>query len=749
MEDFKTTRREFTKLLVGGVGIQFSSLGLSAETPVSGQRIVIPLDGEWDIEDGINPEEIPTRFDHTGPVPGLAHSAKPLFPEVDQYQTREYIHSMIEFGLCPQSEANGVFLGRTSQKRNYFWYRKSFRAPAKKQVAILKVNKAQFGTAVWLNGKKVGEHLGCFTCGSFNLTEAMDWEGENQLLVRIGAHPGALPPWVPPGTDQEKPVWTPGIYDRVSFYLCDNPVIENVQAAPRLRTSSVVVQTTLHNYGPATSVDLVQQIKTWKGAKDAAKPVTHRVSLAEGEVKSVTQTIHIPGAVLWSPENPFLYVVETTTGRDNVSTRFGMREFRFDTVSRRAFLNGKPYFMRGASLTLHRFFGDPLSKLHPWEEAWVRKFLGEIPKSMHWNSFRICIGPAPQMWFDIADEVGLLLQYEYFIWTGNHTFRRKLWKTEELLQEFKEFVQDNWNHPSVVIWNASNETLSDRLREIVIPSVRRLDLTNRPWGNGYSVPQAANDQWDHHTYLLIGYEYPEYVKPVQMTELETMGGAPRDDVPSGHAAVINEYDWLWLKRDGTPTLATKRVFDHFAGANATPEQRFEVAAYLLAGFTEFWRAHRHHAAVMYLAYIDGDIPSAALCVTGDNFGDPEKLEFHPYFVKYMGEAFKPLGVYINFFHSQLTAGSEQRIRVMTVNDEYEAAKGRLVLSLTPADGRPEASRRDTSLNIPPLGTMTYDFMLKVPTTPGDYVLSAKAYWPSKKWSPTVSRRKLSIVAQKK
>lgn len=749
MKDFKTTRREFTKLLVGGVGVQFSSLGLPAETSVTGRRIVIPLDGEWDIEDGIKPQEIPTSFGHTVPVPGMAHSAKPSFPEVDQYQTREYIKSMIDYGLCPPSEIKGVFLGRTPQKRNYFWYRKSFRAPAKRQVAILKINKAQFGTAVWLNGKKLGEHLGCFTCGSFNLTEAMDWEGENQLLVRIGAHPGALPPWVPPGTDQEKPVWTPGIYDRVSLHFCDNPVIESVQAAPRLRTSSVVIQTTLHNYDPETSVDVVQQIKTWKGSKPAAKTAKVHVQLAKGEVKTVTQTVRIPNAVLWTPESPFLYVVDTSTGRDNVSTRFGMREFHFDLVSRRAFLNGKPYFMRGASLTLHRFFGDPLSKQHPWEEAWVRKFLGEIPKSMHWNSFRICIGPAPQMWLDIADEVGLLLQYEYFIWNADHTFRKNLWKTQELVQEFKEFVRDNWNHPSVVIWNASNETLSDRLREIVIPSVRGLDLSNRPWGNGYSVPQAPNDPWDHHPYLLIGYEYPDFVKPIEMNDLETMGSALFDDVPSGHAAVINEYDWLWLKRDGTTTPATKKIFDHFAGKNATSEQRFEVAAYLLAGFTEFWRAHRRHAAVMYLAYLDGDIPTAKLSVTGDNFQDPEKLEFHPYFVKYMGEAFKPLGVYINFWHPHLEAGSEQRIRVMTVNDEYEAAKGSLALSLRPADGRAEVSRRETSLEIPPLGTMTYDFMLKVPKTPGDYVLSAKAYWPSRKWSPTASRRKVSIVSQKK
>jgi len=753
MDEFKTTRREFTKLLVGSAGLQFSASAFSseeAEAQPSGQRLLVTLDGDWNIEEGVEPEAAPGTFGHTVRVPGLAHSATPSFPDVDRYETREYILTMISRGILKPSDDTGV-LGRTPQKRNYFWYRKSFRVPAKKQVALLRINKAQFGTAVWLNGKKMGEHLGCFTCGHFNLTESMNWEGENQLLVRIGAHPGALPEWVPAGTDLEKYLWTAGIYDDVSLLLSDNPVIESVQAAPRLKIPSVLVQTVLHNYGPDTTVEVVQRVKTWKESKAASEPASQRVQLAKGETKTVTQTLHIPAAELWSPESPFLYVLETTTGGDSDSTRFGMREFRFDTVTRRAFLNGKPYFMRGASLTLHRFFADPLSKYHPWEEAWVRKFLGEIPKEMHWNSFRICIGPAPQMWLDMADEVGLLLQYEYFIWTGGpdeQAWRGDLWKTEELVQEFREFLHDNWNHPSIAIWNASNETRSDVLREKVIPAVRGLDLSNRPWANGYSVPQGPEDPYDDHPYLLIDY-WPmvHSTRPFEMTDLETMDGRNQSDAPpSGHAGIINEYDWLWLNRDGTPTLVSQSVYDHYLGPNATPEQRFELCGYLLAGITEFWRAYRHYAAVMYLAYLDASIPGSSTC---DNFQDVEKLVLEPHFEHYMKEAFKPLGVYINFFHTQMEAGSKRRIRVMTVNDEYDAVKGNLVLALTPAEGGTEVARLESPLRIPALGQMTYDFVFEVPQTEGDYLLSASANWPSKKWSPTVSRRKVTIVPAKK
>ena len=89
----------------------------------------------------------------------------------------------------------------------------------------------------------------------------------------------------------------------------------------------------------------------------------------------------MPGAELWSPENPFLYELETSTGGDSVFTRFGVREFRFETATKRAYLNGKVYFLRGSNITLHRFFDDPQCRALPWDESWVRKLLIDIPKA--------------------------------------------------------------------------------------------------------------------------------------------------------------------------------------------------------------------------------------------------------------------------------------------------------------------------------------------------------------------------------
>ena len=116
---------------------------------------------------------------------------------------------------------------------------------------------------MWLNGRKIGEHPYCFTAGYFDLTGAIRWDAENELVVRIGAHPNAVAKEIAVGTDFEKIKWTPGIYDSVSLILADNPVIETVQVAPQISNSSILVQTVVRNNGIGTTLQLTQSVAGW------------------------------------------------------------------------------------------------------------------------------------------------------------------------------------------------------------------------------------------------------------------------------------------------------------------------------------------------------------------------------------------------------------------------------------------------------------------------------------------------------
>ncbi len=708
-------------------------------------RQVLDLDGNWDIADSLSATDIPSTYSHKAPVPGLAHSATPGFPDVDLFDSREVIANRIPRGEMPADALDHLATpaGNPHQNRNYFWYRTAFHAPAQRAHAELRIDKAQFGAAVWLNGKKLGEHLPCFSAAIFDASNSIHWSGRNELIVRVGAHPGVLPANVNAGTDFEKNRWTPGIYDDVSVVLSDNPAVETIQVAPRVSPAEIVVQTKLKNYGnhPA-QFDLRQRVHPWRETGTVAQASEH-LTLAAGEERAVTQAIRLPNAKLWSPEQPNLYMLETATGGDSSSTRFGMREFRFDTATRRAYLNGKPYYMRGSNITLHRFFEDPESGTLPWNEQWTRKLLVDIPKKMGWNSFRFCIGPVPEKWLDIADEAGLLIQNEYFVWIGRPSWHaRRYTKTfdaDEMIGEYSEWMRDNWNHPSVAIWDANNESWYPDFKAKIIPAVRPLDLSHRPWENSYNAPDGPDDPVEDHP-----YEFQSQSNNFTMEDLEKRGGGERSTatIPTGHAMILNEYGWLWLNRDGSPTELTKELYPKLLGPNATADQRLDTNAYDLAGISEFWRAYRKYAGILHFVYLTGCDSKGFTC---DNFLDPRTLKLNPYFEKYMSNAFQPLGVYVNFFHPKLETHSTQTFEVMMVNDKDEPVSGDLTLALQNAAGKTLA-RQTKPFSLRDLGAETYVIDFPVPAGSGKAWLTATAKAThGYARAPVISRRHVELV----
>jgi beta-galactosidase len=412
-----------------------------------------------------------------------------------------------------------------------------------------------------------------------------------------------------------------------------------------------------------------------------------------------------------------------------------MREFRYDTATRRAYLNGRPYFVRGSNITLHRFFEDPDSGQLPWDEAWVRKLLIEIPKKLHWNAFRCCIGPVPDRWLDIADEAGLLIQNEFFVWTGSPEWgwpQGRTYDLPEMIRQYSDWMRDAWNHPSVAVWDANNETRDPVFGDTIIPAVRGLDLSDRNWENSYNQPVGPDDPVEDHPYLMQGDT------GFRMTDLERRPGGPKEALPAARATILNEYGWLWLRRDGEPTVLTEKLYPKLLGPGSTKEERLELNAYLLGAKTEYWRAHRNYAAILHFVYLTCSYPGV---FTADHFEDVVALKLNPWFEDYMGEAMKPLGVYLNFFQPTLEAGKSRPFRVMMINDLHEAARGELRLTLEGAGGV-EVARATSPFELAPLGTLTRELDLVPPRAPGRYLLKATA--TAADGSRTVSRRKVTI-----
>ena len=165
-----------------------------------------------------------------------------------------------------------------------------------------------------------------------------------------------------------------------------------------------------------------------------------------------------------------------------------------------------------------------------------------------------------------------------------------------------------------------------------------------------------------------------------------------------------------------------------------------MQAYLLAGETEFWRAHRRYAGVLHFVYLTTSAPNA---FTSDHFIDVESLTLEPHFADYMTQAFKPLGVYINFWHEELTPNQEETLTVMMVNDLSQPRAGILRLQFLDERGN-SASSIQIPFHLEALGADTYNVTVHAPSETGKYTLTATATPSDAQSDPTISRRWIAI-----
>ena len=393
-----------------------------------------------------------------------------------------------------------------------------------------------------------------------------------------------------------------------------------------------------------------------------------------------------------------------------------MRSFSFDPTSKRALLNGKPYYLRGTNICIYRFFEDPQRGDKPWREAWVRRVIRGF-RGMNWNSARFCIGFPPEMWYRIADEEGLMIEDEFPVWgqTGG---------LEALTQQYAEWMRERWNHPSVVIWDAQNETPNQQITGKALTAVRKLDLSHRPWDNGWDAPQSPTDVYEAHPYR---HNIPNF----RMAEFAHMSPKPGDAGSEANNAIpnrgdnpiiINEYGWLWINRDGTPcTLpVNSKSYQYLLPPRAGPEQYREVYARTLAAKTEFWRSGRKVAGVMHFCGLGYSRPGGQ---TSDNFIDIEAPLLEPHFVQYVRDAFAPVGLMIDFWADESAAGAALKLPVVLINDLDTPWQGPVALRLK-RDGKILAEEtRDGK--VPALGRAVFGFALNVPAAPGKYQIVAE------------------------
>ncbi len=572
-------------------------------------RNTFSLNGTWELQPA-TVDTVPNSFLHTIPVPSVVDISRPPY----EWRKASYHWHKIKFSIDGMNSSQYVFL---------------------------RIGQSQYGTRVVLNGSIVGESISCYTSQEYRIDPWIRNAEGNCLLVRIGKR-SSLPPESAVGNDQERQEFIPGIWGDVSLVVTSGIRVKRTQIIPNLNDESAEAQIVLENLHDSPEVSQLRVHCFEKGSgRRSSKEILTKVECKPGEnAIKVSIPIHEPN--LWSCENPFLYVlriVVESQGRkcDEYDTTFGMRDFK--VVGRHFVLNGKKILLRGGNIAFHRFLGDPQRKGLPWDRKWIKKVLADIPKYHNFNSFRFHLGQAYSAWYDIADENGILIQNEWQFWRASGT-------KEQIVKEFNEWILDNANHPSIVIWDALNECTDPMVEGEVVPAIKNVDRT-RPW--------EPNDFRDHHPYI---YSLGPVLHDRKFGFAESVQDMEAQTTP----LVVNEFLWWWLDNNGVPTSLMKDVVERWVGRSSTRKSRLEHQAWLAQELVELFRRLGADTIQPFVYLSNGNGP------TGNWFlKDIAYLQIKP-ILGALKNAFAPLGISVELWDRHFFVAEKRSIRVFVFND---------------------------------------------------------------------------------
>ena len=159
----------------------------------------------------------------------------------------------------------------------------------------------------------------------------------------------------------------------------------------------------------------------------------------------------IPAVHLWDGvDDPYLYsctAILSVDGHavDMVSTKFGVRTFYVDP-QKGFFLNGRSYPLRGVCRHQDwKGIGNAITKEHHDTDMDLIREIGA-------NTIRLAHYQHDQYFYDLCDKYGMAVWAE-IPYISEHLPNGR----QNTVDQMKELIVQNYNHPSIVTWGVSNE----------------------------------------------------------------------------------------------------------------------------------------------------------------------------------------------------------------------------------------------------------------------------------------------------
>lgn len=322
------------------------------------------------------------------------------------------------------------------------WYKKTFdyEKSNDKNRVFLYIGAANYETDVYLNGKKLGKHIGGFTPFQFEITHFLN-ESQNHLIIKvdnkrqINGVPTLNTDW-----------WNYGGITRDVKLIETNETFISDYNLYLASINKNIIKGKIKLDGGAIDHKTVDVSIPELGINGSFK--TNNNGICEFELRAANLNY-------WSPASPKLYEVTISTEDHHVNDKIGFRII--ETSGSEILLNGHPIFLKGISI--HDESPIRGGRGNSIEDAEV---LLKWAKSLGCNFVRLAHYPHNEHMIRIADKIGLLVWEEIPVywtisWKNEHTYLNAQ-------NQISKVIERDKNRACVIIWSMANETPTSNSR---------------------------------------------------------------------------------------------------------------------------------------------------------------------------------------------------------------------------------------------------------------------------------------------
>lgn len=326
-----------------------------------------------------------------------------------------------------------------SQKEKLFlyegtmWYEKPFDYAKKQNTRLfLYFGAVNYDAIVYINGEKLGEHVGGFTPFNFEITGKVK-DGKNFIVVKVD--------------DKRRRDGVPTVNTDWWNYGGITRDVEIVE----------VPETFIRDYFIQLGKGSNDEIRGWLQLDGKSFPQVAHITIPEAGIDKTVKTDnygYTPFSIrakftLWSPENPKLYNVTIVSAADTVKDKIGFRTI--ESKGTKILLNGKQIFLRGISI--HEEAPIRNGRAYSKEDA---DTLLTWAKQLGCNFVRLAHYPHNANMIREAEKMGIM------VWSEIPVYWTILWSNpfvrENASNQLKEMITRDKNRAPIILWSIANET---------------------------------------------------------------------------------------------------------------------------------------------------------------------------------------------------------------------------------------------------------------------------------------------------